>query len=121
MIYLNLPVYGAWGSSLPEKHLKTPVGKPPFDIEEIPRTEVFHGSEVSRIRLLDYLNDLNAMHAAEKSLNDENDHHYSEVLESVVGARLSSNNACDMQRFRSATAAQRAEAFLKTLNLWTNE
>lgn len=68
--------------------------------------------------LPDYLNDLNAMHEAEKVLTDEQDLEYSEFLALVVKARWGANNSCDMQRLRSATAAQRAEAFLKTLNLW---
>jgi hypothetical protein len=60
----------------------------------------------------DYLNDLNAMHEAEKTLDDDLDLDYSENLEIVAGARWGANN------YRSATAAQRAEAFLRTLNLW---
>ena len=63
----------------------------------------------------DYLNDLNAMHEAENVLTDEQDSEYSESLELVVGARWGANNACDMKRLRSATAAQRAEAFLRTI------
>lgn len=66
----------------------------------------------------DYLNDLNAMHEAEKVLTDEQDLEYSEALEQVVGARFGCNNAEDMRRLRSATAAQRAEAFLRTLGKW---
>jgi hypothetical protein len=58
----------------------------------------------------DYPNDLNAMHEAEKTLDDDLDLDYSENLEIVTGG--------DMSKYRSATAAQRAEAFLKTLNLW---
>ena len=68
--------------------------------------------------LPDYLNDLNAMHEAEKVLTDEQDLEYSEVLEQVVGARFNSNNGEDMRRLRSATAAQRAEAFLRTVGKW---
>lgn len=71
-------------------------------------------------KLPDYLNDLNAMHEAENAL--------SPVLRSIY---------CDTLRFGrvrtveddptihgavwqsiNATAAQRAEAFLRTLNLW---
>lgn len=69
-------------------------------------------------KIPDYLNDLNAMHEAEKALTDEQDLEYSESLEQVVGARFNSKNGEDMRRLRSATAAQRAEAFLRTLNLW---
>ncbi len=66
-----------------------------------------------------YESDLNAMHEAEKSLDDDLDLDYSENLESVTGTRWGANNSYDMSKYRSATAAQRAEAFLKTLNLWT--
>ena len=69
-------------------------------------------------RVPDYINDLNAMHEAEKMLTDEQDLEYSESLEQVVGARFNSNNGEDMRRLRSATAAQRAEAFLRTLGKW---
>jgi len=69
--------------------------------------------------LPDYLNDLNAMHEAEKTLDDDQDLEYSECLEPVVKARWGANNSCDMQRLRSATAAQRAEAFLRAINKWT--
>ena len=54
---------------------------------------------------LDYTSDLNAMHEAEKVLSNNQWLDY-------VGA-LNQNVA--------ATAAQRAEAFLKTLNLWTDD
>lgn len=65
-----------------------------------------------------YPEDLNAMHEAEKVLTDEQDLEYSEFLALVVKARWGANNSCDMQRLRSATAAQRADAFCETLNLW---
>lgn len=55
----------------------------------------------------DYLNDLNAMHEAEKNLNQNQS-----VLYCV---RLMHPSA---EQSIYATAAQRAEAFLKTLNLW---
>ena len=55
-----------------------------------------------------YLNDLNAMHEAEKMLGD---------------GRNTWGKYCDLlggslYHCAHATAAQRAEAFLKTLNLW---
>ena len=57
----------------------------------------------------DYLNDLNAMHEAEKALV-EHPGLYWFALAKVVGGSLK-DVAC-------ATASQRAEAFLRTLNLW---
>jgi hypothetical protein len=65
-----------------------------------------------------YLNDLNAMHDAEKVLTNEQDLEYSEALEQVVEGRFVTNNAEDMRRLRSATASQRAEAFLRTIGKW---
>jgi hypothetical protein len=62
-----------------------------------------------------YLNDLNAMHEAEKVMTDEQDLEYSKALEQVVEGRFVTNNAEDMRRLRSATASQRAEAFLRTI------
>ena len=67
--------------------------------------------------LPDYLNDLNAMHEAEKVLTDEQWPQYRDELRTVVlgGIRLISQWCkADIH----ATAAQRAEAFGLTLNLW---
>jgi predicted ATPase len=69
----------------------------------------------SYTKMPDYLNDLNAMHEAEKTLDDDLDLDYSENLEIVTGARWGANNSYDMSKYRSATAAQRAEAFLRTI------
>jgi hypothetical protein len=69
----------------------------------------------------DYLNDLNAMHEAEKVLVNHDYAKYEFVLgevcdkwtkENLMGATLMQSTSV------SATAAQRAEAFLRTLNLW---
>lgn len=56
--------------------------------------------------LPDYLNDLNAMHEAEEMLGATQMHHYGQWLQNIYGP------------IYRATAEQRAEAFLKTLNLW---
>lgn len=60
--------------------------------------------------LPDFLNDLNAMHEAEKFLIERLlEMEYRETLGDIVG---------QYQCIWHATASQRAEAFLKTLNLW---
>jgi hypothetical protein len=67
------------------------------------------------IRIPDYLNDLNAMHEAEKVLTRKQVSHYGELLSE------SANRTYDYPAsylVATATAAQRAEAFLRTLNLW---
>lgn len=67
--------------------------------------------------LPDYLDDLNAMHEAEKTLDDTVDMTDSDKV------RYSENLGWIMVRkfVWEATATQRAEAFLKTLNLWKEQ
>jgi hypothetical protein len=58
----------------------------------------------------DYLNDLNAMHEAEKIF----DHAlYCRYINELCDVTIKGNNSMYM-----ATAVQRAEAFLKTINKW---
>ena len=64
----------------------------------------------------DYLNDLNAMHEAEKALTWQQHLTFRKQLWDLV-ITLGPEDTWDRQ-FISATAAQRAEAFLRTLNLW---
>ncbi len=71
--------------------------------------------------LPDYLNDLNAMHEAEKTLDDDLDLDYSENIEIATGARWGANNSYDMSKYRSATAEQRAEAFLRSIGKWEEQ
>ena len=78
---------------------------------------VHHGGRYLRIpgwnELSDPLVDLNAMHEAEKVLlKPEQQHEYWKYLET-----------CDKNYYGICftTAAQRAEAFLKTLGLWKEE
>lgn len=64
------------------------------------------GYMASEGRIPDYLNDLNAMHEAEKLLTIEQQTIYLQLL------------SRQMFFVCHATSRQRAEAFLKTLNLW---
>ena len=64
------------------------------------------GGEKHRLRLPDYLTDLNACHWMEKVLNSQQSHEYYVQL------------AMKVNRPFIATASQRAEAFLRTLGLW---
>ena len=63
----------------------------------------------SSFYLPDYLNDLNAMHEAEKMLNSEHSHEYYVQLSMKVNRPF------------IATAPQRCEAFLRTLGLWEKD
>lgn len=73
-------------------------------------------------QLPNYLNDLNAMHEAVSSLNPGLRDTYLDILTEQVVHK----NAIDLDGsihdrnmpVVHATAAQRAEAFLRTLNLW---
>jgi len=70
----------------------------------------------TRKHIPDYLNDLDAMHEAEKVLNEKQELRYLTQLMLVIDDNSSlgwRKHVC----YR-ATASQRAEAFLKTLNLW---
>ena len=64
---------------------------------------------MSQLLIIDYLNDLNAMHEAELALGLKYDQWTREL-----------RGVCERERrcVESATAALRAEAFLKTLGLW---
>ena len=62
------------------------------------------------ITIPDYPNDLNAMHEAEKMFRNAI---YCRYISELCDLTIKDNNCMYM-----ATAAQRAEAFLKTLNLW---
>lgn len=63
-------------------------------------------------KLPDYLNDLNAMHEAERALNisDEQITYWKNTLEFVCNR----DNTITLM----ATAAQRAEAYLRTIGKW---
>ena len=61
----------------------------------------------------DYLADLNAMHEAEKQLNPIQAAEYARILTSIAW-----QSEQPVFAPMTATAAQRAEAFLRTLNLW---
>ena len=68
--------------------------------------------------LPDYLNDLNAMHDAWLKLPPSKKERFESELYSIVIGRAEYNRNDDAGWITNATAAQRAESFLKTLNLW---
>jgi len=70
-------------------------------------------------RLPDYLNDLNAMHEAEKVLTQDQMIDYSRHVGKFVTSHLPASRAAWMDyRLLNSTATQRAEAFLRTINKW---
>lgn len=78
-----------------------------------PNTSIveFMGMGEPLLDLPDYLNDLNAMHEAEKVLTEEQNDKYLVILSWSVVSQA--------EMAHRATATQRAEAFGLTLNLWT--
>ena len=69
--------------------------------------------------LPDYLNDLNAMHEAEEVMIGKNRSFKARYRKALIAtADYSVDN---QQPYWRATAAQRAEAFLKTLNKWKDK
>lgn len=92
---------------------KTPHGF----FEAYGRKKLPYGSRKDE-RLPDYVNDLNAMHEAEKVLSRGEGYHqeggfglYKTALEEV----------CDEQHPIDANAAQRAEAFLRSVGKWEGD
>jgi hypothetical protein len=73
------------------------------------------GKLVTHNSIPDYLNDLNAMHEAILLIGAQYWSHYNEVLMSVVDQGPPKEH---MFFIYNATAAQRAEAFLRTIGKW---
>lgn len=65
----------------------------------------------------DYLNDLNAMHEAEKVLTKTQQIQFALRLAEIVGASIPGYELGAFKMMH-ATATQRAEAFLRTLGKW---
>ena len=78
-----------------------------------------HGAEY----IPDYLNDLNAIHEAEKVLTDEQAWKQIQIIVSYKqhagGFPVLSRS--ESVRLHSATAAQRAESFLRTIGKWKGD
>jgi hypothetical protein len=72
-------------------------------------------------KLPDYLQDLNAMHEAWLTLPHYLRDRFEGQLYSIVIGQAEFNRNDDAPYITNATAAQRAEAFLKTLGLWEDD
>lgn len=68
--------------------------------------------------LPDFCDDLNAMHEAEKALDENQQLVYGSRLYEITGAYNQETQRREGWKEIHSTAAQRAEAFLKTMNLW---
>jgi hypothetical protein len=77
-----------------------------------------HQADDGPITLPDYLNDLNAMHEAEEVLTAKQSSAYWCILQSTGKPWPEKGKGAMFWQSTHATAAQRAEALLKTLNLW---
>ena len=77
-------------------------------------------TKVVHAHVPDYCNDLNAMHEAENHLKpDEKEIYWNYLFDHCDGTVFS--RVEDDYKMIHATAAQRAEAFLKTLKLWKEQ
>ncbi len=77
-------------------------------------------ADASGLPWVDYCNDLNAMHEAEKGLPEKHKRTFAFILAQV----LDTSPTVDLDdQFLNihATAIQRAEAFLKTIGKWKEE
>lgn len=77
--------------------------------------DAFFDSSMSRIALPDYLNSLDAMHEAEKVIIQRG------LMGGFDGYHNTLCGIIDDGNAIHATAAQRAEAFLRTLNQWIED
>lgn len=66
----------------------------------------------------DYLNDLNAMHKAEATLSEHDQARYQDVLAFMF---VGPSETYPLFQVIHSTAAQRAEAFLRTLGRWKDK
>lgn len=71
--------------------------------------------------LPDYIGDLNNMHEVEKTLNYVQKIEYCRLLRYAVGIRGGTDGKQAEWLLITATARQRAEAFLKTIGAWPGE
>jgi hypothetical protein len=79
--------------------------------------QLVHGDKGQPTYLPNYLNDLNAMHEAEKVLDPKGkDGSYEYWLRTVC--HIPERESANGRYFYRATAAQRAEAFLRTIGKW---
>jgi len=111
-------------SKRPAWHIISPEGKINCGIEIWHETRYgkesnyapFEGELVNYLNesgVPDYLNDLNAMHEAEKTLNDDELFKMSRFLQHITRSTLIG------VAVMTASAPKRAEAFLKTIDKWT--
>ena len=95
----------------------TKIHQPIFGIDNL--HGIFPNGNLSMyVPVPDYLNDLNAMHEAEKMLNEAQQITYTKLLSNnqfAVDGEIT-KRAC--WESLHATATQRAEAFLRTIEKW---
>lgn len=76
------------------------------------------GSEQNLLRVPDYLNNLNAMREATMARLQGYEENFFYELSNVVNGEVEPHLQDDMFCLANATAAQRAEAFLRTIGKW---
>jgi hypothetical protein len=112
---IKLAEYAGW-KGISRKYLTGYAPWRPVTYEErIQKTPVMEFHSIPLDPLPDYFNDLNVVHEWEKTLRPRQRDEYNENLEALVGPQ----DGWQSLYMWHATAAQRAEALGRTLNLWT--
>lgn len=85
------------------------------------------GGGMSFLQLPDYLNDLNAMHEAERTMSYEQKKKFLHILSDITNPQITTGvpyalmAPSQVSMLIHAAAPQRAEAFLKTIGKWEDE
>lgn len=110
---INLAIAEALGIEIERR---TRRGKPDPNGVQLCYLIEHHGGVATWRKLSNYCHDLNAMHEAEKALDEIDWVFLVSELASVV--RLPKQAEVQIKQMVHATARQRAEAFLRTLGKW---
>jgi hypothetical protein len=114
---INIAIAESMGWKYIEDMLPIPHGLSPVNVEQgLPDNFDYKWPIPS------YTTDLNAMHEAWATLSHDDKMTFAFNLCIVMHGSYDASNLdwCRASDLIGATAAQRAEAYLKTLNLWTN-
>lgn len=81
----------------------------------------YPNARVCELNAISYTTDLNAMHAAEKALDDAQWEEYATRICYPKEWKSMRASDCGVKSLCHATARQRAEAFLRTLGKWEDK
>lgn len=97
------------------KQTQVSINEPDDDVSFTPPGLELDPWRDANVRYPDYVNSLDAMHEAEKFLTIEQAKAYTDTLWSIIKRESTSNTHWQLWH---ATAIQRGEAFVRTINVW---